>query len=267
MRFLISLGLLCWFAFPVSAQPPLESPGIKIFGSPREGRLEDYGTGPYADLVKAVLTEVGYNAPYVIVPIKRALRLLPITEESCMIPAGNLAKEAFLQYHDTLTPNDFLTSAPIDYISAHIITLAGTKPIRSPKELEGKIVGSWSGFDIRSMLPKVNFTQLKSESEVNTLRMLHSKRVDAIWGWVPDIYILSEKLEIEGLTLDPDNKLIASSTHFVCKRGPKTEAILPRLDEVINTMRADGRLKKILGKHARIIGVDVPMSWASKPLN
>lgn len=229
--------------------------------------MEEDGTGPYADLVKAVMTEAGYNDPLLIVPINRAYRLFPITDESCLIPAGSLAIAFILRNHATLTPDDLISSAPLDYISGHMITLAGTRPIRSAKELEGKIIGAWTGFDIRTMFPNVRFTLLRSESEENTIRLLQSKRVDAIWGWIPDIFILSEKLGIEGVVFDPDKKFLSSSTHFVCMRGPKTEQILPELDKVINTMRADGRLKKILGKHARVIGVDVPMSWASNPNN
>lgn len=264
LRIFITLFLALFALTPrqVSAQHPTHSSGLKILGFPKEGRMEEDGTGHYADLVRAILFEAGYVDQLVTVPVNRAMRLFETDPNLCSVP---VAKPSILLHHTGLRATDLVQSAPIDYVSGHIITRAGTKPITSPSELEGKVVGSWAGVDIRYFLPEVSFTLLRTESEISTIRMLQTKRVEAIWGWIPDVYILSERMGIEGLVFDPESEMLGSSTHFVCRRSPEAELFIQRISEVINTMRADGRLKKILGKHARVLGVDVPMSKANKP--
>lgn len=245
---------------PLYAEHPTHSSGVRILGFPKEGRLETDGTGHYAELMKELLYEAGYVDEMVTAPIKRAMRIFNLSKDICMMP---VAKEVLLMRFPSLKPDDVIEGVPIDYVTGHLVTRAGTKAITDPRAIEGQTLGAWSGLNTRSFIPGVTFAMLGTESEISAMQMLQNGRVDVIWGWIPDTYILSEQLGIEGLVFDPDSPIIGSATHIACKRTEKTEKLLPRLDDAMDTLRADGRLKKILGKHARVVGVDVPMTIRS----
>lgn len=225
----------------------------------REGRIEADGSGHYADLLHEIYAEAGYSDRLRTAPYKRAVRMFGNEQEVCLVPTVIFAVigQGFAKSADEL-----IQSRPIDYVTGHFVSLAGSGvTVPDPSALDGKVVGAWSGLNVEAFMPKRDFTLLRAESEVTTIRMLTSGRVDVIWGWVPDSYILFERLGLgEPVLSDP---YLSSSAHIVCKRTERSEKMMPHLNRAIDAMRADGRLKKILGKHSRIVGVDVPMSVAN----
>ncbi|MEX0297677.1 MAG: substrate-binding periplasmic protein [Kordiimonas sp.] len=244
---------LSWAAGPSAAD---HHHGLKIIGFPKEGRLEIDGSGPYADLVRAILKQAGYDGAFIATPVLRALRYFETEGEVCLVPTSKIA---ITNQFPTIGADKLIASEPIDYITGHLVTRPGTKPIRNPAEIDGKIMAAWVGVNVNVFFPNIDFTLLKTESEENAIRLLHNGRVDVIWSWIPDAYILYEQMGLGEPVLAEDSPIFGSSAHFTCHRTARTEQLISRIDLVINEMRTDGRLKKILGKHARIIGIDVPM--------
>lgn len=202
------------------------------------------------------MIEAGYGDTMITVPVLRALRHFETEGEVCLVPTSKLAISS---QFPTIPPEKLIESQPIDFVSGHLVTRTGTKPISTATEIEGKTMASWVGVNVEVFFPDANFTLLKTETEVSAIRLLHSGRVDVIWSWIPDVYILYDQLGLDKPVLAEDKPIFGSSAHFSCHLTPRTEAFISNVNHVIDQMRTDGRLKKILGKYARIVGVDVPM--------
>ncbi len=254
MRIII-VFLIClasWTTGPVATDHPHD---VKVIGFPKEGRLEIDGSGPYGDLIRAILKQAGYDGAFIATPVLRALRYFETEGEVCLVPASMIAVTS---QFPTIGADKLIASEPIDYITGHLVTRPGTKPIRNPAEIQGKIMAAWVGVNVKVFFPNIDFTLLKTESEENAIRLLHNGRVDIIWSWIPDIYILYDQMGLGEPVLAEDSPIFGSSAHFTCHRTAQTEQLIVKIDKIINEMRANGDLKRILGKHARIVGVDVP---------
>lgn len=257
MRISICLGvfLAVLLAVPAAAQKELHPSGILFVGFPKEGRLEVDGTGHFADLVNAMLAEAGASERLVTVPVRRARRIF---EENVDVCIAFTTKEVLPLSIPSLKQDDLIETVPIDYVSAHLVSQPGTEPITDPQLLQGKTIGSWVGASVRVFLPDLEFNWVKTESEETAIHMLMEGRYDAIWSYVPDVKILAERSGVAEPVWDSSSPFMAAATHIVCRHTLMTELFMPRLNEVLETMRTDGRMKKILGKHARVVGVDVP---------
>lgn len=235
----------------------LEHEPVVIAGFTKEGRLEQDGTGHYADMVHAVLAEATVGARFVIMPVLRTVRSFAEGDSICMVPA---AFERWKVKFPNLNREDIIESEPIDYISAHIATRAGMPVITRLEELNGMRMAVWVALPVDTHLTDIDVEVIRAESEESSIKLLMSGRVDAIWTWVPDAYILYERLGYGVPNIDDNQPIYGSAAHFLCRRTPTTEALMKQVDPIIRSMRADGRLKKILGRHTRVVGVDIPLS-------
>lgn len=262
-RFVFCVLSFCLFAF--SAVLKAQDDPVQVIGFTKEGRMELDGSGHYPDLVRAIVAEAGVPAQFHVVPVIRSIREFGPHGPKCLVPA---ALRPWMNQFPNLTPENTVEGEPIDYITAHIVTKPGTRPITNLMELEGKRLGHWIGVQAERYLPEVPMTRVTAQSEESTIRMLMSGRVDVILSWNPDVYILFSKLGFGEPSLEPDNPIYGSTAHFLCHRTPETEAFIEETDKVIRRMRSDGRLKEILGVHSQVVGADVPMTvWrqASEP--
>jgi len=257
---MLSLISCWWLVLPVVAQ---DAEPVMVIGFPKEGRMEQDGSGPYPDLVRAILAEVDTPTTWVVSPVMRSTRLFSEGGARCLVPAALVPWQNKFPH---LTTKNTVESEPIDYITAHIVTKPGTAPITDLRDLAGKRIGYWVGASVDRFLPDVGYTKVTAQSEESNIRMLMSGRVDAIFNWNPDAYILFERMGYGEPSLDPDDPIFGSTAHFWCHRTRATEAFIKQADKVIREMREDGRIKNILGKHSLVVGADVPMTvWRQAP--
>lgn len=246
-------ALWCIGLPPVVAEESRDA--VVIAGFPKEGRLEQDGTGHYADMVQAFLAESDEPASFVIMPFKRVTRTFLDGGSICVVPA---AFERWRHFVPSLTREDILESEPIDYVTAHIVTRAGEPTISDIRQLQGKRVSHWVGVPVDAFLTDVD--TIAAESEESNIRLLMSGRVDAIFSWSPDASILYDRMGLGTPNFAPDEPVFGSATHLVCRKTPATELLSRDVNQTILRMRADGRLKDLLGRHARVVGVDVPLN-------
>jgi hypothetical protein len=227
--------------------------GVRIVGYPKEGRLEADGSGHYGDLVRSILAEANYDASFTTAPVLRSLRELETSSHTCVFPSSveALAEQGLVDRAELL-----LGSAPIDYVTGHIVTLPGSEMISDVSQLHGKAIAAWRGVNVQPYLGDASVNVLQTDNEFNAIRLLQTGRVDAIWNWIPDAYILFERLEIGPPNLNAAKAFYASEIQFVCSPDASSEAFLAKIDPVIEKMRSQGRLKEILGQYSRIVGVD-----------
>lgn len=237
---------------------------VIVAGFLKEGRLEADGTGHYADFTRAVLAESAVPSQFVAVPVKRAVRDFAAGDSICMVPA---AFRVWRFSFPGLTKGDIVESKPIDYITAHIVTRQGDPVISDVRELEGMRIGVWVGAEVDVFLKGIELTMIRAETEESSIKLLMSGRVDAIWNWNPDIYILFDRMKLGSPNLDPDAPIFGSTAHFMCRRTAATEALIRDVDRSIEAMRDDGRMRALLGPYTRIVGVDVPMDVAQPDLD
>lgn len=241
--------------------PPVVAEGsrdaVVIAGFPKEGRLEQDGTGHYADMVRAFLAESDQPASFVIMPVMRTIRTFTSGRSICMVPA---AFERWRHHAPDMKREDVLESEPIDYVTAHIVTRRGDPVITDLKSLNGKRISFWVGLPVDAFLSGMQIEMIAAESEVSSIRLLMSGRVDAIWSWAPDAFLLYDRMGLGTPNLVLDDPVFGSAVHILCRKTPSTAALMADIDKSIRAMRADGRLKEILGHHSRVVGVDVPLN-------
>ncbi|SDE24479.1 ABC-type amino acid transport substrate-binding protein [Kordiimonas lacus] len=242
---------------PASADDQVsETPALVVAGFLKEGRFEKDGTGHYVDLVRALLAETQVSTQLVTMPVKRMLKQYEDGEVHCMVPVSFAAVKMNFPSTERAA---IVESVPVDYITAHIVTKPGTPPVTDVAALKGKRLAAWVGVPLELFLPNLDAKVLRVESEESGIRLLMSGRVDAIWSWVPDAFILFDRMGYGTPSLAIDKPLFSSTAHVLCHRSAQSEALIKDIDAGILAMRADGRLKEIFGPYVRIVGVDVPV--------
>lgn len=259
---LLLISLTVFFRQGAGAEEP-----VLIVEFLKEGRVEKDGSGPFAALVDAILDETSVPTVRQTMPIKRTLREFAQGNDVCIVPVSFSGVKAL---YDWLERDRVLESEPIDVVSAHIVTRPGGPVIADPAELNGRTVMAWTGTPAAAFLAGTDVKIINVESEAGAVNLLMSKRVDAIISWVPDSFILFEKLGYGPPSVDLTRPLFVSETHFLCRKTPSTTRLMAQVNAAIRTMREDGRIKSILSSHARVVGVDVPLmskQQASNPPN
>lgn len=254
----LSISLLA-----VSAGIRASDESVLLVGFYKEGRVNADGSGEYAELAKSILAQVETPSTFVTMPIMRTIRVFKEGGDQCVLSALHgswLARTGF-------KPEQLVESEPIDYVSAHFVTRPGEPVVTDARMLEGKTLGYWVGAPVDRLLPPdVAVNRVSAATEESNIHMLMSGRVDVIWSWIPDIYILFEKFGYGDPSLSPKEPLYGATSHILCHRTPLTERFITQVDAVIRTMRSEGKLKEFLGPHSLVVGEDVPMTvWNGAP--
>ncbi len=236
---------------------------VLLVGFYKEGRVNADGSGEYAELATSILEQVETPSAFVSMPVMRTIRAFKEGGHQCVLPALHgswLARTGF-------KPEQLVESEPIDYVSAHFVTRPGEPVVTDARTLEGKTLGYWVGAPVDRLLPPdVAVDRVSAATEESNIHMLMSGRVDVIWSWIPDVYILFEKFGYGEPSLAPKEPLFGTTSHILCHRTPLTERFIRQVDTVIRAMRSEGKLKEFLGPHALIVGEDVPMTvWNRAP--
>lgn len=254
LKILTLLGLLLTAA-------PVFSADVQFHKLFRPGRVEPDGSGDYDRLLEKIFEEVSMPLVAAAVPIKRARRDLLTRTGTCITP---FSLEMFVLHNVEPTARDFISSVPIDLISTHILTRPGDTIIRSKEDLAGKRVAVWWGIPVVNYFAGTGVEIVNVTSEDKAAQLLMAGRVEAAWGWLPDSPIQYERLGFDQPSFDPDFSFVTTTAGIVCNKTPETIKLVKELDIVINAMRLDGRLKKLLSPYARIVGVDMPMPASDK---
>lgn len=238
-----------------SASSGGQDPGevIKIIGAHLKGRLDEDPTSGYNVLLRKVLPADTHYFNYQRYPVPRAIRDFFGTKRACLFPASS-ASVNVLTDHPTLEVHE---SEPIDIVSGHIVTAAGRPVINHEKELYGKMLATQRAVVIDQFIRRISSIKIVGvPDDLSALKMINAGRVDAMYGWFPDIYITAERYGIEPPNFNPDYELFRTKTHLVCKKFGGSERLFKIVNTRIRDLRARGKLQEILGKHARIVEVE-----------
>ena len=229
----------------VEAEAPISISGVAL-----EYRLRENGNDQYNKLLEA-LADKNLNFKLVIFPLTRAVRNL-MDSEDCIFPSSLNSIQT--HFSEQTKGREFIASNPIDYISMRVFTRQGEKTIASFNELNDKRVAIWLGFDRNIYLQGVNAVVDEVVSEEVRVNMLTKKRVDAIVGFTPDVFLAAQKL---GVPIPEYNKKLSvfegEGASVVCHKNAKNLQFIEQLNVQLELLRESGELGKILGPYATLV--------------
>ncbi len=248
MTALIIVFLLCPVPTPhATAQDPGET--IEIIAAEIAGRLDATPESGYTKLFNRILPTQTHYLKYQRYPLLRALRKFEQSKRVCLVPASI----ATITVLSGVEVDDLQESEAIDIVSSHFLTAPNQPKISNFDMLSGKRVA------VRQGVAMEHFAELGSDveihrppSETSAINMLFSGRVDAIYGWIPDIRIHADLHNLLLPEYDSSFAPFQSSIHIVCKKFGGMESLMTTINMQIKALKQSGELKEILGKHANI---------------
>ncbi|MEX0297678.1 MAG: substrate-binding periplasmic protein [Kordiimonas sp.] len=232
----------------LSEQYPSEV--IKIIGAHLEGRLDEDPTSGYRVLIRKILPTDTHYFQFARYPLTRALRDFKETERACIFPSSAPAVRILTGDQNT----EFVESEPVDIVTSHIISAPHRPTFATVRDLDGHSVAvQQSVVTSRFLRENSTATITRTPNDLTALKMLLAGRVDAMYGWFPDIFIIAEKNGLSLPHFNPDLILFKTTTHLVCKEFVGNELLFKIVNTRIKDLKRKDELQKILGVHARIL--------------
>lgn len=223
---------------------------LKIYGYDLDYRLQPNGEGHYHALIQA-LQERGVVIDLTVLSLVRSLRAMEDDPSACNFPATiNAVIRSYPQFADI----PLLTGDPIDAISLRVLTRQDEALVTDLQQLAGRRVALWSGLDPDAFLGGVDAIVEQTPNESVRVRMLDARRLDVIIGFVPDVLLVADALNLptphfaEELALYRDE-----GASIVCRVTPENERALAHFNDVLADMKRSGELRDILGPYADIV--------------
>ncbi|POF28833.1 ABC-type amino acid transport substrate-binding protein [Roseibium marinum] len=221
--------------------PAFAEPEITIV-SPElgEGLQSNDNKGHYPELAHEVLDRTGKAYSYSVLPLKRVLSELTTGQADCVFGMD----KRFLRKFGIDTQN-LVESDPVLVSRQHIFTPPGAKLLTDLKSLRNKSVAILNGSNLEKTLKRqgVNFVLVNSQEA--KLKMLQLHRVDAIMGWMPDMYLTADYFGIEKPDYDPQAVLTTTDVKLICRDDDTGRALVSATNEVIWRFRADSTFQRI----------------------
>ncbi len=231
-----------------SDQRPREM--IKVIGAHLEGRLDENPLSGYQVLIKEILPTDTLNFQFTRYPLTRALRDFKETKRACIYPSSTLAVRVLTGDQNT----EFLESEPIDLVTSHIISAPHRPTFATVRDLDNHSVAVQQSVVTTQFLRESSTAIItRTPNDLSALKMLLAGRVDAMYGWFPDIFIIAEKNGLSLPHFNPELILFKTTTHLVCKKFDGNKLLFKIINTRIKDLKQKGDLQRILGAHARIV--------------
>lgn len=248
-RSIILLLLMFSFSAPAAARGPDPGEYIEIIAAYLKGRQDEDPQSGYNLLMAELLRSDSHYFRVQTYPIARAVRDFEGKPRVCIFPSSGRAMQMLTRY----SAEELLESDPIDIVTSHIMTRPGTPVFNSFDEIEGRTLAVQAGVAARQFsLSDSAFKIVRAPDDLLALRMVLASRVDAMYGWYPDIAIIAKKNNLPLPDFNPELVIFETATHLVCKKFVGVESLY----KIVNTRIADfkkrGKLQEMLGKYARI---------------
>ncbi len=242
-----------YLLFLISFCAALYADERQIYAYTLDYRLDEAGTGHYNILLENMQKE-GLHFNLLARPLKRAIRYFEEDFNSCIFPTSiNALKTTF----PDLPTDKMIASTPIDRVSLRIFTLPDKPIIQKLQDLEGKKVALWNGLDPGIFLKDINVDVENTPNEEVRVRMLNANRIDAILGFVPDVYLASEKLGLKPPHASKEISLFNDEgASLVCFNTSDNQLFISEFNSILDELKKSGKLREILGPYANIVGID-----------
>lgn len=227
-----------------TALPVMAADNINLLGTRLQARLEDGADYPYNRVLNYMLPRLDGAASFDIYPSRRVTALFRRLDNACVFPS-NLDVAA--SDNPDFVDFDLIGSDVVDRLTAHIFVPKGTTVPHKPSDLANKNVAYMRGLEFVKQFGDETTRFYEADGQYAYLRMLKEGRVDMALGWMPGLVELARRTGMEVPDYDPDWPLTTVSLQVVCKGSPASEAFLRDFNVLLTQMRANGKLKELLG--------------------
>lgn len=204
-------------------------------------KVLEYGraSNPYNRLVEILQAEIILPVRYDFMPSERGNRLLEKGKVDCIFPIipANYKRAEKTSF-----------SAPINGISLNLFAL--DRKYKGLAELDGEIVVHLRGYlfaNAKDEFPNIKF--FPAASHDNAINMLKNGRASAYLDYMPDVKFSVPKEQMAQLQYDEENPVLKANDSFECKDTGPPKAFLSQVERVIRTLRAENKLKDVLGSY------------------
>jgi ABC-type amino acid transport substrate-binding protein len=229
-----------------------DTPALTIYAIELDHRLSENGDTQYNALLN-LLTAGKERVNVTVRPLSRTLASFKKDKASCIFPATISAMTA---NGVSIIEEMLISSAPIDRVSLRILTKVDKPTIKSLNQISNQNIAVINGFNPNAIPSSLNTTIEYTSNEEIRLKMLNADRVSAVIGFVPDILLAAEALNIPVPNYDENLSLIAvEGVKFICHNSVEAKNFLATTNQSINQLKNTGKLKAILGSYADIVPI------------
>jgi ABC-type amino acid transport substrate-binding protein len=231
---LLRISLLFFIAFNVNAQQ------VKLALTTIPHVLEhDVSDAPYNKLVSEILAKTKHNIYTEFMPSARANLLLNQQKLDCIFPIIPTQTRSIKTKQ----------SVPINGIRAYVFNI-NNEPFTKLSQLNNKIVVYLRGYMFGDLIAEnktIKFFPVSSQNAA--LGMLKKNRAEAYIDYIPDLKFALSPTEFSSLNYDENAPVIVTDDVMECRSTAEVLMFLEELNQIIETLRQSGRLKKILGRY------------------
>jgi ABC-type amino acid transport substrate-binding protein len=231
------------------------NPALTIYAIELDYRLSESGETQYNALLDIFTALNNEKINAIVRPLSRTLISFKENKSSCIFPATFSALTVNDPFYDPNVANDnFISSHPIDRVSLRILTKANQPTINNLMSLNNKSIATINGFNSEVIFSGLNVNVEYTANEETRLKMLHAERVDAVIGFVPDILLAAEALNIPTPNYNEELSLITiEGVGFICHKSNTTSSFIAAANKKITQLKNSGEMRTILGPHADIV--------------
>ena len=217
---------------------PLQAAEMTMMSPSIPSCVEKDGTGIYQLALQEAAKRAGYSVKDEFYPVKRAIKNFTERQDTCLYSFYSAAKR-------TLGEDNVIVSYPLAASKLYIFTKKGTPPVTSVEQLEGKRVGGILGTAeafYREYTKGVNFRLDTASSDKLNLEKLEKGRIDAMFGWFPDLYPV-----LDQLSYSAELPLFIGHEKIICHNTKEGKLFINAISRALQEMHDDGTLQKIEG--------------------
>ncbi|MEW5728487.1 MAG: transporter substrate-binding domain-containing protein [Pseudomonadota bacterium] len=193
--------------------------------------------GAFPDIVAEISRRTGVKASIAIQPFPRIERELETGEQDCTIVLWSDSRARIVERGEAVYMMTF-----------GAIARAGV-PLRSYEDLKSMTVSVVRNLAIEPRFDNDPSIRKDFDKDYETgIKKIAHNRLDAIAGAIPTIMYQAKK---DGLTKYLGDQIVMTQIPLTlqCSKASRNLALMPRLDDAIRAMRADGTLARILSAY------------------
>ncbi len=233
MKKIFLAALLCF----MHAGPCLAEEEVHVVAGIFMGIIQEDGQGPYQIILRQAAARADIQITETVYPLKRAIRAF--SDRKALAIYG--MTDAVIK---NTGDDGIITSYPLGVYKLYIFSRKEDPPISSYAQLKGKRLGGVIGYEeyYREIL-KHNIQIDYLAAEKSQFEKLERGRIDAIIGFMPD-WISHLSL----LSYDPGFPVHIGYDYMTVWDTPAGRSFVNRISPALQSMHADGTLKKILAE-------------------
>ena len=223
---LLTLSSLCAAADRIMVMPAMEP------------YFSENGNAGYQRLIQEILRRSGNNINIEYLPLAKSIQFFDQNKNACY-PAARKLAFGFLG-HDVIDAGVAINKFKIVIAtpkSEPLVSSVDSLRNRSVAAINGNVLGAYG-------IPVSNITIHYVNTYDQSVKLLEKGRVNAIVGSTAALMPYRDKLNF-----DVNNPVFSVDQGIVCHPGDESRAFLKSIRPAIQSMKADGSLKSILGEY------------------